>query len=149
MTGARASRLGGPYLPGALRWVLATVAALVVGAAAPTRAPAQMLERTVRFQVAAVGDSTFTFNVGQLRWIKAGTRGMAVDPRRRDALVARFQVLGVDGGLATALITGQTTALTPDHVAVLEVPIRPWYASSLFWAGAILGLLGGAAIGSM
>jgi len=149
MTTAHALRARRARLPAAVRWVLAAAAALVVGATAPTPASAQMLERTVRFQVAAVGDSTFTFTPGQLRWVKTGTRGMVVDPRRRDALVARFQVLGVNGGVATALVTGQTTALTQDHVAVLEVPMRPWYASSLFWAGAILGLLGGAAIGSM
>ncbi|MFL5577575.1 MAG: hypothetical protein ACJ79S_16590 [Gemmatimonadaceae bacterium] len=128
--------------------VVAALVALLVLATLPSRAAGQALDRAVRFPVTSVGDSTFTFPVGELRWVKAGERGMAVDPRRRDALVARFQVLQVDRGTATALVTGQTTRLTEDHVAILEMPPRPWYANSLFWTGALLGLLGGAAIGS-
>lgn len=128
----------------------AAVAALVVAlfSMVPTRSGAQMFDRAVRFPVTGVGDSTFTFAVGESRWVKVGERGMAVDPRRRDELVARFQVLQVDHGMATALVTGLTTPLTEDHVAILEMPARPWYANSLFWTGALLGLLGGAVLGA-
>jgi hypothetical protein len=127
---------------------LVTVALALGLAAWPRDAAAQTLERAARFTITAVSDSTFTFAVGSARWVKAGERGMAVDPKRRDALVARFQVLAVGERSATALITGETTPLTPDHVAVLEMPIRPWYSSSLFWSGAVLGLLGGLFVGS-
>ena len=117
-------------------------------ASAPRAVRAQVLERTVRLSILEVGDSTFSFDAGNLRWVKPGERGMAVDPKRRDALVARFFVLQVDAGKATALITGETTRLTPEHVVVLEVPIRPWYRSTLFWSGAVLGALGGLIAGS-
>lgn len=129
---------------------LAACAALLACAvaAAPRALRAQVLDRTVRLQVATVGDSTFTFDARNLRWVKPGERGMAVDPRRHDALVARFQVLRVESGLATALITGETTRLSSEHVVVLEIPLRPWYRSSLFWTGAVLGVLAGAFAGS-
>jgi len=115
---------------------------------APRTLRAQVLDRSVRLPVAAVADSTFTFEARNLRWVKPGERGMAVDPRRHDALVARFEVVRVDRGLVTALITGETTRLTPEHVVVLEVPVSPWYRSSLFWTGAVLGMLAGAFAGS-
>ena len=131
--------------PGLYACALAVAAAV---AASPTRVAAQTLERAARFTITDVADSTFIFATGNVGWVKVGERGMAVDPKRRDALVARFQVLSVERGLATALITGETTPVTQEHVAVLEVPIRPWYASSLFWSGALLGLLAGLFAGS-
>jgi len=126
---------------------LALALALVAAAAvAPGRASAQGgLERTVRFEVLSVGDSTFTFAAGQRRWIRARTRGVAVDPRRRDELVARFEVLHVVDGVATALVTGETTPLSEDHVAVLRLPARKWYRSRDFWMGAAAGLVAGVA----
>jgi hypothetical protein len=146
---ARAPRPGADAPRRALRILLGALAAVALAAAVPGgRAGAQTLDRTVRLPVATVGDSTFTFPVGELRWVRTGVRGMAVDPRRRDAMVARFEVLAVDHGMATALVTGETTRLTPEHVAVLEVPVRPWYANGVFWTGALLGLLGGAALAS-
>jgi uncharacterized membrane protein YoaK (UPF0700 family) len=71
--------------------------------------------------------------------VRAGAAGTAIDPRRRDELVARFRVLGVREGSATALVTGQTTAITTDHVATMEEPRRPWYRHRTFWSGLILG----------
>ncbi|MBA3558537.1 MAG: hypothetical protein H0W30_08065, partial [Gemmatimonadaceae bacterium] len=70
-----------------------------------------------RFQVAGVGDSTFTFLLGKMRWVREGQRGLAVDPRRNDGLVARFRVLRVTEGEATALVTGKTMELSREHVA--------------------------------
>jgi hypothetical protein len=62
-----------------------------------------------------------------------------VDPRRRDALIARFRVESVREGSATAVITGQTTAIIPEHVAVLDEPRRSGYRSPAFWIGILIG----------
>jgi hypothetical protein len=141
---------------GMRRWLSRGAATVVVAlaiATAPRAAGAQAAERMVRLTIVEVSDSTFSFDASNLRWIKPGERGMAVDPKRRDALVARFDVLRVENGRATALITGATTDLTTDlttdHVVVLEVPPRPWYRSTLFWRGALAGTLVGALLGSL
>lgn len=126
----------------------AALLAVLLFAGSPRAAAAQTSERTVRLAIMEVSDSTFSFDASNLRWIKPGERGMAVDPKRRDALVARFDVLRVQNGRATALITGATTDLTTDHVVVMEVPVRPWYRSTLFWGGAALGTLMGAILRS-
>ena len=100
---------------------------------------AEAQSRAVRFEVAAIGDSTIEFRTGTHKWIRPGQLGVAVDPRRRDVLVARFRVETVREGSATAIITGQTTALTPDHVAVLDEPRRRAYRSAAFWIGIVVG----------
>ena len=92
-----------------------------------------------RFQVAAVGDSTFTFLLGKMRWVREGQNGLAVDPRRNDGLVARFRVLSVVEGEATALVTGKTMELSRDHVALIEPRLVPWYRQRFFWVGVIVG----------
>lgn len=108
----------------------------------------QAQSRAVRFPMAAIGDSTIEFRTGAVRWIRLGQLGVAVDPMRRDALVARFRVQSVKEGSVTAVITGQTTALTMDHVAVLDEPRRRAYSSPAFWIGVViggaLGFIGGA-----
>lgn len=120
------------------------VAALLLAPAGPLAAQAQ----AARFFVDSVGDSTFVFRVGGERWLRAGSSGIAVDPARRDARVARFTVLAVAAGRATALITGQTTFVTTDHVALLDVPRRPFWRERRFWAGLLIGGAFGGAIGS-
>ncbi|HJU72455.1 MAG TPA: hypothetical protein VJ717_01825 [Gemmatimonadaceae bacterium] len=126
-----------------LRWGLVVAGIL----AATSSASAQ--SRAVRFEVTAVGDSTIDFNTGAARWIRPGQLGVAVDPRRRDLLIARFKVQTVREGSATAVITGQTSALAVDHVAVLNEPRRSAYQSPAFWIGIVvggaLGLIGGLA----
>ncbi|HEX5438537.1 MAG TPA: hypothetical protein VFW98_15395 [Gemmatimonadaceae bacterium] len=112
-----------------------------VCALAPTVARAQ--DNAVRFEITAVGDSTFSFAVGRHDWVQVGERGIAVDPRRRDALVARFVVMHVDHGRATALVTGQTTPVVVAHVALLERPRTPWYRRGVFWLGALIGAVVG------
>lgn len=102
--------------------------------------------RGVRFEITEVGDTTFRFPRGTAMWVKAGSTGRAVDPRRRDVLVARFRVVRVDSGLVTALITGQTTRLATEHIAVLEEPPKPWYRGITFWAGTVFGIVIGALI---
>lgn len=127
---------------------LPLLAALTLAAAtiAPPRG-AGAQESAYRFEITAVGDSTFTFPLGRNRWLHPGLQGIAVDPMRRDALVARFRVLRVTPSDATALITGQTTRLTTEHVALIERPRRPWYRSAAFWVGTLLGGAVGFAIG--
>lgn len=117
-----------------------TAAAALVFALLLPPAPAAAQAHARRFMVDSVGDSTFVFHVGANDgWVRAGASGVAVDPRRRDALVARFRVLRVDDRVATALVTGQTTFLTTDHVALLEEPPRKFFRQGVFWAGAFLG----------
>lgn len=98
-----------------------------------------------RFQVAGVGDSTFTFLLGKMRWVREGQRGLAVDPRRNDGLVARFRVLRVTEGEATALVTGKTMELSREHVALIEPRLEPWYRQRFFW----IGLLVGSSVGAL
>lgn len=117
---------------------LALLAAVIVGA---TTAGAQ--DRSVRFEIASVGDTTVTIRLGRATWIRAGARGVAVDPAQRDELVARFRVLRVTDNEAVAVVTGQTMPLSTAHMAVFSEPRRRFYGVRAFW----LGLLGGALIG--
>ena len=119
-----------------------------VAAAAAAAGPLGAQARAYRFVVDSVGDSTFVFLIGrEAGWVRAGARGVAVDPRRRDALVARFRVLTVAETHATALVTGQTTFVTRDHVALLQEPPERFYKDASFWAGTVLGGLLGAVAG--
>ena len=115
-------------------------------ALAPAAARAQ--ETAVRFPVSEVGDTTFTFTVGGQRWVRPGLRGIVVDPRQRDVLVARFRVTNVNGETARAVITGQARGVSDAHTVLLDVPQRPWYKERSFWMGTVAGaaigfLLGG------
>lgn len=114
----------------------------------PVRAEAQQ-HPPARFFVTTVGDSTFTFSVPSDPWVKAGIEGITVDPARHDSLVARFRVLRVEWGQATAIITGQTTQVTTSHVALLQLPSTPWYKRKSFWVGLLLGGGAGAAAVAM
>lgn len=98
----------------------------------------------VRFPIDRVGDSTFTFPVEGRSWVGRGRSGIAVDPHRRDALVARFRVVTVDRGIATALITGATTPLTADDMALLDQPRAAFFKQKTFWFGALAGAALGA-----
>lgn len=112
--------------------------------AAASHAPAaRAQESAYRFNIARTGDSTFAIPLAQNGWVKKGMRGIAVDPARRDALVARFRVTRVGRDSAVALITGQTTRVTTDHVALLERPSKPWYLRTTFWVGGVLGAIVG------
>lgn len=122
-----------------LRSVAAAIAFIgASGGAASAQVP------VARFEVELVTDSTLAFRVGGYRWIKAGLRGVAVDPKRRDQMVARFQVLSVEAGIANAVITGQTTDVSVEHVATLSVPRASWYRRGAFWLGLVVGGLLGA-----
>jgi len=106
-------------------------------------------ETAVRFPVTEVGDTTFTFTIGQHQWVRPGQRGIVVDPRQRDVLVARFRVSRVSGGAATATVTGQATSINTSHTVLLDVPQRPWYRSESFWLGTAIGAVAGFLIGSL
>jgi hypothetical protein len=92
-----------------------------------------------RFFIHTVGDTTFSFSAPSDPWVKPGMQGLAIDPMRRDSLVARFRIARVEWGEALAVITGQTTAVTNSHVAILRVPEPPWYRRKQFWFGLIAG----------
>ena len=111
---------------------------------APWRARAQ--ETAYRFEITSVGDSTVSLSTEKHEWVRAGQKGIAVDPMRHDALVARFVILKVDPEhkRALAVVTGQTTRLTTDHVALIDRPVKKWYAQPTLWIGAAVGVVIGA-----
>lgn len=125
------------------RWV-----AIVAGAATIvlTARPAVAQDRGDRFVITQVGDSTFVFATAGQHWVRSGMQGVAVDPLHRDILVARFRVVRVARDSALAFVTGQTTRLTTDHVALLVEPSTPWYRQTVFWLGSVLGGIIGAVI---
>jgi hypothetical protein len=106
---------------------------LIVGLLAVATTPLAAQEARVRFDVDSVGDSTFTFAVGRAHWVSRGQRGLAVDAKQSDALIARFRVLRVDHGVATAVVTGQTARVTPGEVALLSEPKPRFYEQPVFW----------------
>ena len=114
-------------------------------AAAPAAGAQELM---ARFEITAVSDTSFTFRPAGYGWVERGVRGIAVDPRRRDVMVARFHVVSVRDGLATAVITGQTTTIGTEHMALIPPPSRRWYERREFWLGTVLGTAIGAAIGS-
>jgi hypothetical protein len=127
--------------------VLAAIAmAAFAGVALPASVRAQQV--AARFEITAVGDSTFSFWIGDQRWAALRQRGIVVDPARRDALVARFRVLGVHADTVTALVTGQTGPVTTEHFVVMQPPPPPpWYRRRAFWGGAGLGTVVGVLLG--
>ena len=134
----RQSRL---LVPARLNCYLVLVLALVLGGG-----PAEAQSRGVRFEITQVGDTTFRFPRGAASWVKADLTGIAVDPRQRDILVARFRVVRVDSGLVTARVTGATTRVATEHIAILAEPPKPWYKGITFWAGTVFGIVIGALI---
>ena len=129
----------------------ALLAALVLAGTAsllPSRA-LEAQEASVRFEVIEAGDTTFAFPVGRHAWVTSGREGIVVDPTRRDVLVARFRVVRVGDGRAEALITGQTTRVTTDHIALLDAPVPRWWERRYFWLGAAAGGVLGAILGAV
>ena len=128
------------------RALLPLITLVLVAVAGTARLEAQ--DTAVRFEISGVADSTFSFVVGTHEWVAGGQRGIVVDPRRRDALIARFRVTSVRDGLATAVVTGQTTPLSTQHAALLTQPSPPFWRQPTFWIGLVLGGVAGWAIGS-
>jgi hypothetical protein len=96
-----------------------------------------------RFEITAVGDSTIAFRVPDASWMKPGLKGIAVDPTRHDALIARFTVLRVEGQLATAVITGQTSKVSTAYVALVEPTGKHWYQQPAVWIAGGVGIVAG------
>ena len=127
-----------------MRILLVFVAVLAM--ALPSRAVAQ--DRDVRFEITSVGDTTVMFRAGKMTWVVRSPSAIVVDPKRRDALVARIKVLSVSSnGDATAVVTGQTGRITTDHFVLAQEPPQHWYRNAMLWVGAALGLAAGFAIG--
>ena len=118
---------------------------LLVLALACAPAVAQAQFRGVRFEITQVNDTTFRFPRGTASWVKPKMTGFAVDPSRRDVLVARFRVARVDSGMVTAVITGMATRVATEHIAVLTEPPRPWYRQITFYGGVVIGFIAGIA----
>ncbi|BAH38810.1 hypothetical protein GAU_1768 [Gemmatimonas aurantiaca T-27] len=127
------------------------LAAVVVGCgrgrveSTPSQAPMARIPRNApRFEIDSVTDSTALFRVEEARWLQPGLSGYAVDPRQRDALVARVRVVSSDGARATVQVTSQVSLVKRDHVLLIVEPARPWWRRPTFWSGAGLGALLGA-----
>jgi hypothetical protein len=130
-----------------MRATLAVLSLAALFFVAPVSARAQ--ETGVRFPITQVGDTTFSFRLGDQAWVRSGLRGIVVDPRQQDMLVARFRVTSVSGGVANAVVTGQTTSLSVQHSALLDIPQRPWYKDRLVWIGGAVGAAVGFLLGSL
>ena len=113
-------------------------AALALSFAAPRVVHAQ--QGAYRFEITAVGDSTISFRTADAPWMRAGLTGIAVDPQRRDQLIARFTVLRVEGALTTAIITGQTAKVATTYVACVVAPGRHWYEVPAVWIATGVGV---------
>jgi hypothetical protein len=120
-------------------WIAACVALALAGSAMRARTQ----ETAYRFEITSVGDSTVTMSTERHEWVHVGQKGIAVDPMRHDALVARFVIMKLDPAnkRALAIVTGQTTRLTTDHVALIDRPRTKWYAQPTLWIGTIAGLV--------
>jgi hypothetical protein len=99
-----------------------------------------------RFTIVEVTDSTVTFLAPRVRWLRVGAYGIAVDPRQRDALVGRLRVLRRSGDSSVALVTGQTTRMSTDYVAIFRRPSTPVLRQRAFWGGIAAGLVAGAGL---
>ena len=130
-----------------IRATLSALTLVALLAIAPTAVRAQ--ETAVRFPITQVGDTTFSFRLGEHVWVRQGMRGIVVDPRQQDVLVARFRIASVANGSATAVVTGQTTSVATSHSVLLEVPTKPWYRQQSFWLGTALGAVIGFVIGGL
>jgi hypothetical protein len=97
-----------------------------------------------RFVITAVDDSTVSMLAPNDGWLRRGTYGIAVDPRHRDALVARLYVQARTADTVVALVTGQTTRLSTDYVAIFRRPETPVLRRSTFWGGVLAGVALGA-----
>lgn len=108
-------------------------------------ATARVPRDAARFEIESVDDSTATFRQFEARWLKPGMTVHAVDPARRDALVARLRIIKADSGRLTALVTSQVTRVTTDHFVLAVEPPRKWYQERRVWWSFVGGGIVGAA----
>lgn len=98
-----------------------------------------------RFVIVAVGDSTVSMLAPRHRWMRPGLYGIAVDPGRRDVLVARLRVMNRVADTAVAVVTGQTTPMSTEYVAIFRRPSTPVLRQRSFWGGLAAGFGAGIA----
>jgi hypothetical protein len=96
-----------------------------------------------RFEIVSPSDTGFLIVLRDANWVKPGMSGIVVDPRQGDELVGSFVVRQIESRSAIVIITGMTTGIRTYHMAVMSVPRKPWYKSSLFWIGSVLGIAAG------
>lgn len=109
--------------------------------ATPVSATAARFPRdAARFQLQPLTDSTVSFLPVEARWVRTGAEGVAVDPARGDALIARVRVMEISNTSAVALVTGQTSRIDPGHVLLLVPPAVPWWRERAFWVGVLSGV---------
>lgn len=131
---------------------LVVVGSVLLGGVIGAPAVVDAQETSARFEIASAGDSTFTLVVGRHPWVRPGLYGIVVDPRQRDVLIARFQVIAADSANAMGLVTGMTTRVTTEHVALIDQPPPPelpWHRRRSFWIGVLVGVAAGFGIGSL
>jgi hypothetical protein len=117
-------------------------------AAAPARATIHPGDAQYRFEILRARDTTFTFLVRAADWVRPGQRGVVVDPRRRDVLVARFLTVRRAGDSVSAIVTGQTMDVSPEHVALLARPRTGTLHQRSFWLGLLAGAVAGGVAGA-
>jgi hypothetical protein len=117
-------------------------------APAPARPTIRPGDAQYRFEILRARDTTFTFLARSADWLKVGQRGIVVDPRRHDALVARFSALRRSGDSVVAVVTGQTMDVSPEHVVLLNRPRVATFRQKSFWLGLLAGALAGGAAGA-
>ena len=115
---------------------------------APSRPAIRPGDAQYRFEILRARDTTFTFLVRSADWVRPGQRGIVVDPRRHDVLVARFSALSRRGDSVVALVTGQTADVSPDHVVMMARPKVGPLRQRSFWLGLLAGGVTGAAVGA-
>ncbi|MEO7520469.1 MAG: hypothetical protein ABIW79_01505 [Gemmatimonas sp.] len=108
-------------------------------------ATARIPRDAARFEIESVNDSTATFRPFEATWLVPGMSIHAVDPARRDALVARLRIVRADSGRLTALVTSQVTRVTTEHFVLAIKPRTTWYRERRFWWGFVGGGVAGAA----
>ncbi len=119
------------------------------GTGATGRAPStavRMPRDASRFEIEGVEDSIVRFRRLESRWLRPGMTAVVVDPRNRDALVARLRLVYVDSAKVTALVTGQVSRVTTQHFLLVARPGVRWWRARHFWLGAVAGgMIGSAA----
>lgn len=110
------------------------------GASGLSRIP----RNAARFEIEFVDDSTAVIQLEEAGWVRRGLVAYAVDPQRRDALVARLTVLSRDSTSARLLIASQVTRVTTEHFILLPKPATPWWRSRSVWTSLLSGLAAGA-----
>ncbi len=134
-----------------VRWIGVVALSACHHGGAPAASPfAQTIPRdAARFEIDAVNDSTASFRPQEARWIRVGMSAYAVNPLKRDALVARLRVQAQTGESMTALVTSQVGRVSTAHFLLIMRPAEPWWRGDRFWWGAAAGTVLGAAATAM